>query len=445
MKNRNIVNTVIAIVLLTVLVALYGLSFYLSPPRYWESAVLATVIYALYAVALTTFVPHLTSLLAGEEQPHLMRTGDRTYRRCGTRELSKLILLIMALRLFEILLTYIIHYLHFGYSSTFFEVQRVWLDFYHPETAFPLYGLLSQVFWIFTFNFNHARFIGSFVFTAGAGAALYALTLNDFNRKIARRAVRFMFFLPVSCLLLGTVPDGLFLLLSILSLLFMRKRLFPLANLFAMLAVTAHAFGVILFLPILAEYISYLVQNNRLSREAEKGYLLKQILNALSFMLIPIGAGLVLLYSRIQLHDAFALYREAFGAFSFTAPGALFAYFDGVIESTMVITPQTLPTLAVTAVPTVLYLFGACILILIGCGKIDTSYVLMMVASVPLILFMNKTEAAAGLLTVVAPFYIALAAAIKKRWLNYTLLILFALSWFGYLYAFIIGNTGGVI
>ena len=443
--RRKLFNTVITVTVLTVLLLLYGLSFYLNTPRYWESVVLTTLVYAVFTVAVVLFIPHLTSLLAGDEQQHLIRQGDRTFRRCGTRELAKLILAIMAFRLIEILLTYLIHYAHFGYERTFLEVQRVWLDFYHVETAFPLYGYLSQVFWIFTFNFNHARFIGSFVFTAFAGAALYALVLFDFNRKNARRAVRFLYLLPISCLLLGTVPDGLFLLLSILALYFMRKRLFAIANAFAMLAVTTHAIGLLLFFPILAEYIAYLIANSRSNREMGKRYLVKQVLNSLSFVLIPIGFVLVLLYASLRFGDAFVLYRSAFGSFQITMPGALFEYFDSVVESTKTILPDTIPMLCVTVLPQILYLFGVCVLIMLGSGRIDTSYVLLMVLIVPLVLMTGRIDSAAAWITILAPVYIAIAASVQKRWTNYLLLILFGGSWILYFYAFIIGFTGASV
>ena len=443
--KKNLVNTILSITVMTVLIVLYGLSLYLSPPKFWESAVLTTVIYGLFAISILRFVPHLTSLLSGEEQPHLIRTGDRTYRRCGTREIGKLILFIMAFRLVQVLFTYLIHYFRFGYGSTFFEVQRIWLDFYNPETQFPLYGYLSRVFWIFTFNFNHARFIGSFVFTAGAGAALYALALSDFNRQIARRAVRFLFFLPVSCLLLGTVPDGLFLLLSTLALLMMRKRRFALANFLSMLAVTTHAYGIVLFFPILASYIAYLIGNYRAGKEMGKGYLFKQIAYSASFLLIPIGVALVFLYSYLQFHDASACYRAAFGQFSVPMPATLFCYFDATIESTMVVSDQTLPTLLATVLPQVVYLIGACVLILVGTGKIDTSFVLMMIVSLTIVLSKNDMSEAAQWLTVISPFALAIAAAVKRRWVNYLLLVVFAAGWILYFYAFIIGYTGGAV
>ena len=269
---------------------LYGLSLVEATPVYRETVAVTAALLALYGAGLVRLVPAASSAILGEE-PHLKREGERTFRRCGTRELFKLFLIVLLVRLLEFPLTYIVHYAMFGYTGTFFEIQRLWLDFYHPETAFPLYGYLSDVFWIFTVNFNHARFIGSYFFTSLAVVALYYLVQLDFDRKVARRAVRYFLLLPFSLTLMGTVPDGLFLLFAILTLLFIRKKWFPAASGFAMLAVLTHALGVLLFVPLLFGYLSFLIGNVRANRGTEKGYIFKQILTVLSLLLVPLGAG----------------------------------------------------------------------------------------------------------------------------------------------------------
>ena len=203
------------------LVILYGLSLLQRPPVYIETVAVSAVLVLLFGAGCVRLIPTLVSMLTGEE-PHMKREGDRTFRRCGTRELTKLFLIVLAVRLLEFPLTYIVHYALFGFTGTFFEVQRLWLDFYHAETAFPLYGYLSNVFWIVTVNFNHARFIGSYLFTALAAVALYYLVQLDFDRRAARRAVRYFLLMPYALTLMGTVPDGLFLLFSVLTLLSVR-------------------------------------------------------------------------------------------------------------------------------------------------------------------------------------------------------------------------------
>ena len=448
MRKRNIAQLCISFIVLTVLALLYGLSLYLQMPKYWESIVCATLIYTLFTAAVLRFTQVFVSFLAGGSEPHMDREGDRTFRRCGVRELCKLILLVMLLRVIELLLTYILHFRLFGYAGTFFEIQRVWLDFYHVETAFPLYGYLSDVFWVVSFNFNHARFIASYLFTALAGASLYYLVQLDFDRKTARRAVAYFFLLPFSCLLMGTVPDGLFLLVSIGCLLFLRKRFYAAANAFAMLAVLTHALGVLLFFPILLEYVVFIVDNIRSNREMEKGYAVKQIFNALSFLLVPVGIGLVLLYARLRFGDPLALYRaavEAFGITPSTPSDTLFRWFDRIFEATRVIRPDTVKILLATALPQLVYLIGGCVLVILGCERIRTSHVLLLLLTIASVLCAGYPDGMARCLTMTAPFTAALAVRVKRGWVSAILIILFIASLVLYFYAFIAGYTGGVL
>lgn len=448
MSRRKIANLVISILTLNVLIVLYGLSFYSEKPEYWESILLTTLVYLLFSAAVIRFIPYLTSFLSGDEQPHLIQTGDRTYRRCGAREIAKLVLIILAFRLIELLLTYVFHFIRFGYTGTFIEVQRVWLDFYHEDQVFPLYRYVTNVFWIFTFNFNHARFIGSYVFTALAGAALYALVLFDFDRKTARRALRYFFFLPISYQLMGSVPDGLFILLSCLALLFMRKRRYWAANLIAMFAAATHALGALLFFPILTDYIAFIVRNVRSNREMGKGYLSMQIVNAVSFICIPIGIGVVMLYASLKFGDSMALYRVAFDSYPVSVtniPGSVFRWLDEIVSNSYVITPQTIPSLFSAVLPQFAYLILVCTLIILGSGKVDAPYLMLLILTVPAVFAVNQTKDAAHLLTLTVPMYVGLAVCVKKRWLDVLLTVVFAICWIVNLYAFVCGYTGVVL
>ena len=148
----------------------YALWIVTSPPIYWETLAFVTLVFLLFTAAVIRFLPYFQAYFRIGTEPHLERIGDRTYRRCGVRELAKIILLILALRLFELLLTYLIRLGVFGYTETFLKTQRLWLDFYHDAYSFPAYPLLSNIFWFVTFNFNHARFVSSYLLTAIAGS-----------------------------------------------------------------------------------------------------------------------------------------------------------------------------------------------------------------------------------------------------------------------------------
>jgi len=423
-----------------VLVILYGLSLFHRPPVYLESIAVSAALVLLYGAGCIRLVPMLSAVLTGEET-HMIREGDRTFRRCGTRELTKLFLIVLAVRLLEFPLTYIVHYALFGYTGTFFEIQRLWLDFYHPETAFPLYGYLSNAFWIVTVNFNHARFIGSYLFTALAVVALYYLVQLDFDRKIARRTVRYFLLMPFALTLMGTVPDGLFLLFSVLTLLFLRKKIFPLANLFAFLAVLTHALGVLLFFPVLLSYLSYLIGNMRQNREMGKRYILRQILNTLSILLIPLGIGLVMLYSKYRFGDAMSLYRLTLGTGE--GLGALTEWTDTAFSLSRTVGGNSTAILFGTYTAQLAYMLFAVIMFLLACKTIPTSFTLLMAVTLPLIPLTGHVSDTARVVTMTAPFVITLAARVKNRIVDALITVLLAAGWIAYFFAFIAGFTGG--
>jgi len=442
-RRRNIFNLCIQITILAVLVFLYGLSLYAATPRYWETIVVSALLTVLFGAAFIRVIPVLSSAVMGEEEQRLKREGDRTFRRCGTRELFKLFLLILAVRLLEFPLTYIVHFRLFGYTGTFFEIQRLWLDFYHPETALPLYGYLSYIFWIFTLNFNHARFIGSYFFTALALVALYYLVQQDYDRKTARRSVRYFLLMPFSLVLMATVPDGLFLLFSILCLLFLRKRMFPLANLFAMLAVLTSAQGVLLFFPIVFAYVSYLIGNARFVPEREKGYGWKQAGNILSMLLIPVGIILVLLYAQLQFGDPFALYRAAVGS-NIVGMSDLFRFTDAAFDQTLIVGNHSASILAGTYLTEAAYLIFGTVMLMLSVDSIPGSYTLLMAVTLPMLVAAGRTSDAARIITMTAPFGIALAVRVRKRWVDTIVTLLLAAGWIAYFFAFVAGYTGGI-
>ncbi len=443
MRKRTVFNLCIQIIVLTVLALLYGLSLYAAPPVYWETAAFSAILVILFAAGCVRLIPALTSKLLGEEEIHLQREGDRTYRRCGTRELLKLFLIVFAVRLMEFPLTYIVHFRLFGYTGTFFEVQRLWLDLYHVETAFPLYGWLSNIFWILTANFNHARFIGSYFFTTFAVVALYYLVQQDFDRKTARRSVRYFLLMPYSLVLMGTVPEGLFLLFSVLCLLFIRKKKYPLADVFAMLAVLTHALGVLLILPIIVSYVSDLIGGIRSNREMGKGFFLKQAFNVMSVLLIPIGIGFVMLYSQVRFGDAFLLYRHALGTPQIGLSG-IFRFVDAGIERSLLAADNTTPILLGSYVPQLVYLVFAIVMIILACGKISTSSVLLMSATVVLLVATGWVSDTARIVTATAPFVVTLAVRVKNRWADALITTVLFAGWLAYFYAFIAGFTGGI-
>ena len=124
---------------------------------------------------------------------------------------------------------------------------------------------------------------------------------------------------------------------------------------------------------------------------------------------------------------------------------ALFTWFDRIFDATRVIGPDTVKTLLASALPQILYLIGGCVLIILGCERIRTSHVLLMILTVAAVICSGRTDDAARCLTMTAPFTAALAVRVKRGWVDLILTVLFLAAWILYFYAFIAGYTGGAL
>ncbi len=425
MHKRSIAIVFTTSVLLAVLCYLYGLWLFYAPPTDWMTAVTVSLCAIPIAWAVVRLIPHLLSFLSGEDEPHLAQSGARTYRRCGTRELFKLVLLVMALRLIEMAVGYLIHFHVYGYTDTFFQVQKMWLS-----NGALLFGrargfYMQVLLWMFCY------FSG-----ACAAAALYYLILVDFNRSTARRAVRYLFFLPAACMLMKTSMQPVFLLCSVLCLLFMRKRYFPIANLFAMLAAIAHPFGCLLFVPICVEFVQVLIANAHAHKEMGKGYVGKQVGNGISFLLIPAGVGIVLLYSLLRYGDFTHIYA-AYG-YALSNPFTTVATF----LHRFVASPFALGGFLANVLFPLLYLFGVAAVTVLAVGRIRTSYVLYLLLFFLAALCTGDLCKLPGLLTMCAVLPVTMASLTKRRWVDVLLLIGCGVLWFVYLGLFISGTMG---
>ncbi len=421
MEQAKTARIWITSLLMAALVAFYGYWLVTETPAYWETFLFVTLLFLLFVIALIRFVPYLQIYLATGSEPHLERVGDRTYRRCGVRELAKVILLIVLLRLLQMLLTYLIHLYLFGYTDTFLTVQRLWLDFFHAEYTFPAYPLLSNIFWFVSFNFNHARFLASYAFTALAGATLYYWTLLDFDRPVARRVLLYFFLMPASCLLLGTLPDSLLLLFSLLCLMFARKKRFVLGNIFAMLAVMTHIFGVLLFVPNIIGFIEKLIAE-----------------------LIPLGFAAVMLYSRIQFGSSTALFRTAMDAYGYelsTPFHSVAALVDRFLTAMHTLEGEALLKELGTVIPNMVYLVIGGVLLVFASGRIRTSYIAYMLVAYTAVLCTGTVSEAPRLLSICVPFVLTLSLVTKQKWLHRLLYVLSFIVFLLYLTAVVGGYT----
>ena len=98
---------------------------------------------------------------------------------------------------------------------------------------------------------------------------LYRLTAIDFNEKVANRAVFLLAFFPTTAFFSAVYTESLFLLLSVLSFYFVRKKRWLQAGFLAGLAGLTRNSGWILFVMLAIEYIHHLKASSRRFRWQE--------------------------------------------------------------------------------------------------------------------------------------------------------------------------------
>lgn len=153
----------------------------------------------------------------------------------------------------------------------------------------PLYPLLVRGMAFLCFgHYVFAGFAVSNLALLGAGWALFRLVAAQHGERMARRAVIFLMFSPLSLFFSVPCAESLFLMLTLLAVLCARNRAFFPAALCGMLSAATHLAGVLVLIPVLVEALKYLhclrlYQTNR----ARFARLLAALL--LLCLMIPLG------------------------------------------------------------------------------------------------------------------------------------------------------------
>lgn len=219
------------------------------------------------------------------------------------------VMLMAALsRIVFFIAVYAIHTAVFGYESGILQMSALWNPPYSQGSSFlnisnnwysapgfptssylplfPLYPALVSGLNLLTGNRFLAGMILSFLFFVLSAAALYKLVLNEHGNGCAVRAVWYLCILPPSFLLNLPAADVLFLLLSVLTLSFARRRRYFPAVLVGALGAATTLAGVLLVVPVVFELMTDF-RNDR-STSVESGALAgAYIPKMLSAFLIP--------------------------------------------------------------------------------------------------------------------------------------------------------------
>ncbi len=443
---------------------MYGLWLLSEPPKYYESLIAATLAMALFAVCYILFVPRLMAFFVENEPvsvPNEMML--RTKRRCGAREILVLLTAVCIFRVLMVFLSYHFYNLHYGYTCTIFSAQRMWAAWsdaphymfiaehgYVTEAAsansefltlvfLPFYSYVTSFFALISENYVRAGYFVSHISTVLGCAMLYLLVKIDFDRKTARRAVKYFCILPAACLLYATMSDGLFFLLSVTALYCARKKYIPLAALFAAFAAYTRIIGVVLLVPLVMEYVRLLLTERRLKREHRWKFVVKQTFTGLSLLLIPLAIGTYLLQNYLVSGNAFQIliyqrenWSQGFSYFFRTVGYQT----DNLIRSVLASDTETSLGLCL---PNLLYIFSSLAVLLLTVKKMRASYVAYYFAYFFVAVSVSWLLSAPRYLTCCFPLILGLAMLTKKKYVDIPLTIICLAGFVLYLYGFVNG------
>ena len=237
---------------------------------------------------------------------NLFSLWSRIYRN-DLRNLA----LVLSVAFFSVSLTYLLSFFSFlVFQNNFQTLQDIWLrwDGYHYLTIaeswyqntgpnqflivfFPLYPLLIRAFAIiFKNNFLSAILVSNFGYIF-ALIYLFKLTLVDFSKKTAFRAILYFSFFPAAYFLHAPYTEGLFTALLISSFYYARKEKWTLACLLTAFTTATRLTGLVLLPALFFEYLQ------------QRKFRVKK--DALWFLITPLGFVYYLLLN-------FSIYGKAF-------------------------------------------------------------------------------------------------------------------------------------
>lgn len=183
------------------------------------------------------------------------------------------------------------HYLSiaiFGYKmleQAFFPIYPLVISFFAQPFSSDLVSSLVT-FTLVGLIISNACFLFSLIF-------LWKLIKIDYPKKIAYLTIIVLLCFPTAFYFGSLYNEGLFLLLSVLSFISVRKGNFFLAGILGLLASATRVFGILL-LP------AFLIEAYQQRASPAKFFWI---------FLIPLGLGAYMLYQHLTFEDAFAFYN----------------------------------------------------------------------------------------------------------------------------------------
>lgn len=262
---------------------------------------------------------------------------------------------------------------------------------------FPLYPLVVRAVHLVVRDWQVASLLVSNGCLIAASLLLVRLLRRDYDQLVCRRAITFLMFNPVSFFLSAAYSESTFLLLSIAALLAARQNKWLLASIWGGCLTATRAPGLIIGVPLLAEYAL---------QWRERGDAVRQFVRAKLFWLalVPCGLVLYLFYHYVTRGDFFLpmhAQADTWGK-TLTWPWKTF------------VQPENFPA---SHIPLYQAIVGVA-LILATLGfflKLRPTYLVYMVVALLFYLIWGSLEALPRYVSILFPLHLVLALA-STRW-----------------------------
>lgn len=159
---------------------------------------------------------------------------------------------------------------------------------------FPLYPIAIKIISLVFVDYAASGIIVSNTFLILGCIYLYKLTVMDFDRDTAFRAVKYLLLFPVSFFLGATFSESMFFALSVATIYYWRNKKLTLSALLAFMAALTRSFGLLLVIPMAIDFILELKKDS-------KSIITKGIYNRLLNILSPFLGIAVYLIINLQV------------------------------------------------------------------------------------------------------------------------------------------------
>ncbi|MBE7064548.1 MAG: hypothetical protein E7384_01870 [Ruminococcaceae bacterium] len=277
-----------------------------------EGGIAAVLSFLLFVIVCLRFVPEFTEFWRMKAPPdNKIYTEIKTDKKEINITALKVFFLLNFVCFFIIIIVYALRCALHGVqplseSLTFWEcldsghyldIAKDWYlsdgewDRLVQLVFLPGYPLIIKIFNVLFDNYLYASLAVSSICFGAAGAMFYKLMRIDCDKQTSLRALKFLCLIPGIFFFVAPMSESLFLLCSVSCIYFARKRKWFFACVFGGYAAFTRTLGLVLIVPLIMEFINYLV-NKEYVEERRTPHVREKVfvfLNAFSIFLIPAG------------------------------------------------------------------------------------------------------------------------------------------------------------